>query len=84
MVNFFVQMTLVFRSKAEFKTSAPKFAVLAVLIVIVNLILPGYITTFCQTNLGLDAGISGSIASVVNTLLAVIVSFPVLKFWISK
>lgn len=83
-VNFFVQMKLVFKSSADFRSSAPKFAVLAVLIIVVNLILPGHITTFCQTNLGLDTGISSTIASVVNTLLAVVVSFPALKFWISN
>ena len=31
----------------------------------------------------MDAGLAGTIASVVNTLLAVIVSFPLLKFWIA-
>ena len=33
--------------------------------------------------LAMDAALSGTIASVVNTLLAVIVSFPLLKFWIA-
>ena len=31
---------------------------------------------------GMGAGIAGTIASVVNTLLAVIVSYPLLKFWV--
>jgi hypothetical protein len=31
----------------------------------------------------MDAGLAGTVASVVNTLLAVVVSFPVLKFWIT-
>ena len=31
---------------------------------------------------GMNAGIAGTIASVVNTLLAVIVSYPLLKFWV--
>lgn len=30
----------------------------------------------------MNAGIAGTIASVVNTLLAVIVSYPLLKFWV--
>lgn len=81
-VNFFVQMKWVFKSDASFKDAAWKYALLAVLIVVVNLILPGYITSFCQNTLGLNAGLAGTIASVVNTLLAVIVSFPLLKFWI--
>ena len=81
-VNFFVQMKLVFKSDADFSEAAPKFALLAV-VVVVNLILPGHITAFCQNALGMEAGLSGTIAAVVNTLLAVVVSFPALKFWIT-
>lgn len=81
-VNFFVQMKWVFKSDASFKDAAWKYAILAVVIVVVNLILPGYVMSFCQTTFGWDAGLSGTVASVVNTLLAVIVSFPLLKFWI--
>lgn len=81
-VNFFVQMKLVFKSDASFSDAAWKYALLAVLIVVVNLVLPGYITGFCQQSLGMSAGLAGTIASVVNTLLAVVVSFPLLKFWI--
>lgn len=82
-VNYFVQMKLVFKSDASAAESGWKYAVLAVVIVVVNLILPGHVTSFCQTSLGMDAALSGTIASVVNTLLAVIVSFPLLKFWIA-
>ena len=32
--------------------------------------------------LGMNAGVAGTIASVVTPLLAVIVSYPLLKFWI--
>ena len=55
--------------------------ILAVIIVVVNLVLPGYVTGLCQ-GWGMNAGIAGTIASVVNTLLAVIVSYPLLKFWV--
>ena len=82
-VNFFVQMKWVFKSDADFGKAAPKFAVLAVLIVIVNLILPGHVTSLCQDLWGMDASLAGTVASVVNTLLAVVVSFPLLKFWIT-
>ena len=54
--------------------------ILAVIIVVVNLVLPGYVTGLCQVGHG--AGIAGTIASVVNTLLAVIVSYPLPKFWV--
>lgn len=82
-VNFFVQMKWVFKSTASFKTAAPKYAVLAVVIVVVNLVLPGHVTNFCQGSLGMNAQLAGTIASVVNTVLAVVVSFPILKFWIT-
>ena len=81
-INFFVQKNFVFKSNADFSKSAPKYAVLAVVIVVVNLILPGHVTNFCTGTLGLGSGTASTIASVVNTLLAVIVSYPLLKFWI--
>lgn len=80
-VNFYVQKRWVFKSKAGFEQAAAKFAVMAVLIVCVNLILPGKVVSLCL-GWGLDSGISATIASAVNTLLAVIVSYPLLKFWI--
>jgi len=82
-VNFFVQMKWVFKSDAAFSKSAPKYAVLAIVIVVVNLILPGHVTNFCTNALGMGAGLASTVASVVNTLLAVVVSFPLLKFWIA-
>lgn len=82
-VNFFVQMRLVFDSDASLRQTAWKYAVLAVAVVAVNLLLPNYVMAFCQQSLGIDAALSGTIASVANTLLAVVVSFPVLKFWIA-
>ena len=80
-VNFFVQMKWVFKSDSSFKDAAWKYAILAVIIVVVNLVLPGYVTGLCQ-GWGMGAGLAGTVASVVNTLLAVIVSYPLLKFWI--
>nr|WP_314638501.1 GtrA family protein [uncultured Olsenella sp.] len=82
-VNFFVQMKLVFKSDAALAQSGPKYAVLAVLIVVVNLVLPGYVQDYCVNALGLAGGVAATVASVVNTLLAVAVSFPLLKFWIA-
>lgn len=80
-VNFIVQKRWVFRSDASFSTSAPRFAVLAVVIVVVNLVLPGHVTSFCQ-GLGMASGVAATVASVVNTVLAVVVSYPLLKFWV--
>lgn len=80
-VNFVVQKRWVFRSDADFATAAPRFAVLAVVIVVVNLVLPGHVTALCQS-LGMASGVAATVASVVNTLLAVVVSYPLLKFWV--
>ncbi len=81
-VNFFVQKTWVFKSNADFSKAAPKYALLAVIIVVVNLILPGHVTTLCINTFHMGDQLSATIASVVNTLLAVVVSYPLLKFWI--
>lgn len=81
-VNFFVQMKFVFKGDTNYSAAAPRYAVLAVLIVVVNLVLPGYVTAMCL-QFGIGAELASTIASVVNTLLAVIVSFPVLKLWIA-
>jgi hypothetical protein len=81
-VNFVVQFTLVFKSDSSMGEAAWKYAVLAVIIVVMNLILPSYVTSFCQTSLGLDPGLAGTVASCVNTLAAVVISWPMLKFWI--
>ncbi|WP_239512421.1 GtrA family protein [Bifidobacterium aerophilum] len=80
-VNFFVQMKWVFKSDSSFKDAAWKYAILAVVIVVVNLVLPGYVTALCQ-GWGMNAGVAGTVASIVNTLLAVVVSYPLLKFWV--
>lgn len=81
-VNFFVQKTWVFKSNADFSKSVPKYIVLAVVIVVVNLILPGHVTNLCINKFGMGAGLASTVATIVNTLLAVVVSYPLLKFWI--
>ena len=81
-VNFFVQKNWVFKSNADFSKSAPKYALLAVIIVVVNLILPGHVTNFCIDKFHMGTGAASTVATVVNTLLAVLVSYPLLKFWI--
>lgn len=54
---------------------------LAVVIVVVNLVLPGHVTSLC-VSLGMASGVAATVASVVNTVLAVVVSYPILKFWV--
>lgn len=81
-VNFVVQMKWVFKSDASFKSTAWKYTILAIIIVIVGLLLPGYISTICKSY-GWNDAVSSTLTSVVNTLLAVLVSYPLLKWWIT-
>jgi len=83
-VNYFVQMKWVFKSEQGYGESAWKYVILAEVIVVVNLMLPGYVTDFCTDTFGVGPALASNIASVVNTLLAVVVSFPILKFWIAE
>ena len=46
-VNFFVQMKWVFKSDSSFKDAAWNYVILAVISVVVNLVLPGYVTGLC-------------------------------------
>lgn len=82
-VNYFVQMKLVFKSTADMSKSAPKYAVLAALIIVLNSV----IVPWCGvalTQIGVPEGIvNGILVPVAGTLLAVIISFPLLKFWIA-
>lgn len=81
-VNFVVQMKWVFKSDASFKSTAWKYAILAIIIVVVGLLLPGYVTTLCK-GFGWNDAVSSTLASVVNTVLAVVISYPLLKWWIA-
>ena len=82
-VNYFVQMKFVFKSTADFSKSAPKYAVLAVLIIVMNSFLVPM-----AGNMLIGAGVAESLVNnvvvpVAGTLLAVVISFPLLKFWIA-
>ncbi len=81
-VNFFVQMKLVFKSDASFSKSAPKYAVLAVGIIVVNTLLGNFGEPALADAIG-NAQLANTIISVVQTIAAVVVSFPVLKLWIT-
>lgn len=81
-VNYFVQMKFVFRSDASYKESAPKYAVLAMVIIVMNTLLGNFGEPALASAIG-NAGLANTIMSVVQTLAAVIISFPLLKFWIA-
>lgn len=82
-VNYFVQMKFVFKSTADFSQSAPKYAVLAVIIIVMNSIIVPKVGDLL-INMGVAAtAVNGVIVPVAGTLLAVLISFPLLKFWIA-
>lgn len=80
-VNFFVQKNFVFKSNAEFTKAVPKFILLAVICVLIPLILTPYSSALLKS-IGLPKGIVPTVANVVNIVLQVVLSFPLLKFWI--
>ncbi|MBQ5430676.1 MAG: GtrA family protein [Lachnospiraceae bacterium] len=80
-VNFFVQKNLVFKSNEDFTRAVPKFILLAVICVLIPLILTPYSSALFRS-LGLARGIVPTAANIVNILLQVVLSFPLLKFWI--
>lgn len=79
-VNFFVQMKWVFKSDSNFKDAAWKYVVLSILLIIVSGFAPSYITAWA--NGAGFGGIASTLTAVFNTMLAVVVSYPLLKFWI--
>ena len=82
-VNYFVQMKFVFKSTADFSKSAPKYAVLALIIIAMNsFIVPKVGQLLINAGVAATA-VNGVIVPVAGTLLAVIISFPLLKFWIA-
>ena len=82
-INYFVQMKFVFKSTADFSKSAPKYAVLAVIIIVMNsFIVPRVGQMLIGVGMA-DSLVNGVIVPVSGTLLAVLISFPLLKFWIA-
>lgn len=78
-VNFFVQKNWVFKSNAAFAKAAPKYVVLAVVLVIISAALPAYSQAFF-VNLGVAAGFAPTLANLVNILVQVVISYPAMKF----
>ncbi|MBP3884112.1 MAG: PTS cellobiose transporter subunit IIC [Olsenella sp.] len=82
-VNYFVQMKFVFKSTADFSKSAPKYVVLAVIIIVMNSVIVPRVGELLIAA-GLAAGlVNGVVVPVAGTVLAVVISFPLLKFWIA-
>lgn len=80
-VNFYVQKSFVFRSNAAFSQAVPKYICLAALLVIVSAALPAYSQTL-MVSIGILQGIVPTLANLVNIVVQVVISYPVMKFWI--
>ena len=80
-VNFFVQKTLVFKSNIVFGNAVPKYIVLAAGLVVLSAALPAYSQTALRA-FGVPGVLAPTLANVVNIVVQVVISFPVMKFWI--
>lgn len=80
-VNFFVQKKLVFKSDARFAQAAPKYLLLALLLVILSTALPAY-SQQALASWGVAKALVPTLANAVNILVQVALSYPAMKFWI--
>ena len=80
-VNFFVQKHLVFRSNAQFSRAAPKYILLAVILVVISAALPAYSQSLFLA-MGLPPFLVPTLANLVNIAVQVAVGYPAMKFWI--
>lgn len=80
-VNFFVQKNFVFKSNAAFATAVPKYIFLAVLLIIISTALPAY-SQQLLLGIGISSSLVPTIANILNILVQVIISYPMMKFWI--
>ncbi|MEQ2594337.1 polysaccharide biosynthesis protein GtrA [[Clostridium] symbiosum] len=82
-VNFFVQKNFVFKSNAAFSQAVPKYICLAVLLVVISAALPAYSQTV-MAKAGIPHGLIPTLANVINIVVQVAISYPMMKFWIMQ
>lgn len=80
-VNFFVQKHLVFKSNAQFSKAVPKYILMAVALIVISAALPAY-SQALFVNMGLPQSLAPTLANLLNILVQVVVSYPLMKFWI--
>lgn len=80
-VNFFVQRKLVFYSGAKFGKAAWKYLLLAMILVLLSTALPAYSQGWFR-ELGVPDVILPTLANALNIIVQVVISYPVMKFWI--
>lgn len=82
-VNFFVQKNLVFKSNARFSKAVPQYVLLAVVLVLISSALPAY-SQALFIGIGIPQGLAPTLANIVNILVQVVISYPVMKFIIMR
>lgn len=80
-VNFFVQKNWGFRSNAAFHKAAPRYILLAVVLVILSAALPAW-SQKLFISWGISEAFAPACANGLNILAQVIISYPAMKFWI--
>ena len=80
-VNFFVLKYLVFHSNEEFGRAAWKYLILAIILVMISTALPAYSQGWF-TAIGVPDTLAPTLAKVLNFIVQVIISYPMMKFWI--
>lgn len=82
-VNFFVQKNLVFKANVRFSKSIPLYILLSVVLVLLSAALPAY-TQSLLVRVGMPAGLVPTAANLINILMQVAISYPVMKFLIMR
>lgn len=80
-VNFFIQKNFVFKSNAEFQKAVPKYIMLSIVLVVISAAMPAYSQKFF-IKLGILSELVPTLANVLNIFIQVVISYPVMKFWI--
>ena len=82
-VNFIVQKKFVFQSNSDFSNSVSKYILLTVILIIISTALPTY-SQKLLSSMHVNSTMIPTIASFINILVQVIISYPAMKFWIMK
>lgn len=80
-VNYIVQMKLTFKSIVSHASAAPRFALLAVINIIVSTVLPGYVNG-ALAGFGIGGMLANLLSTLFNLVAQVIICFYPMKYWV--
>lgn len=80
-VNYIVQMKLTFKSTVSHASAAPRFALLAVINIIVSTVLPGYVNG-ALAGFGIGGMLANLLSTLFNLVAQVIICFYPMKYWV--